>query len=498
MTRHLAVLACALLLYCQAPGSSRAAEPPQPTGAPPDSKVWAAQAPAPDGTYAYKALLVRMVKEKRIDALQTHFEDRFARHRQGELPDYQLNRMLIMASRVELAQAGTFDAWVEAYPDSFIGPLARAYFNNHRAWKARGSKFARETRREEFQEMDRWLALVRRDVQLALHRNASCALCYATLIGMSMPHGLRKEAQEWFTRGMAIDPGSFAVPAAYFESLEPRWGGSTDQQEALIAKLRLAGSVVAADRLQAQAMGDAALRCCQASPTGGQDMLDAAQASLRIADTYGGRMARAKALDALGRHSESVEVYTSLVHDFNASQQTFEGRAYAYSRLGRWAEAMRDLRIAYEDFLSPWSFEMLVRLSAGNSGWPIRTDPEEAPRLCKEAALRGLPIAMTCLGGLHYFGKGGVSRNLAEARVWFRRAADAGDPQGMMDLAQMYLTGQGGEADRDQTIRLWLAAAEKGHAPARQKLDSELSTWERFRHLHWPALKERLLKRWGL
>jgi len=98
---------------------------------------------------------------------------------------------------------------------------------------------------------------------------------------------------------------------------------------------------------------------------------------------------------------------------------------------------------------------------------------------------------MTCLGGMHFFGTQGVARDAAQARQWFTRAAQAGDAQGMMDLAQMCANAQGGPPDRDAAIRWWLAAAKAGHPQAQARVDAELSAWERWRYVHWPALEQR-------
>jgi TPR repeat protein len=465
---------------------------PAPTGATLSSKEWAAQAPAVQGMYAYRHKLRQMVKEKQIEVLQTHFEGQIALYKQGRLSDTAIGNLFDMASSADLADAGVFDTWVQTYPKSFIGPLVRAYFEMELAWQARGIKFSRETLPSEFEEMHRWLPLVRRDVQMALNLEPQCSLCYAMLIRLSMHYSLRKEAKDWFTQGLAADPKSLAVPWTYHYSLEPKWGGSLDQQDALISKLRLVGHSRAVDMLQASTLAEKARNCCGKPRIEGAAQLAAAQASLNVSDNYLAQYSKGTALRDLKRWQESIDVLTALIHNYDADRFAFENRAYAYQQLGRWPEALRDLRIAYDDFRSPWAFEMLVKLSAGNSGWAIRTSPSDAPEICKEAALQDMPIAMTCLGGLHYFGMAGVPKDLSQARLWFQRAADAGDTQGMMDLAQMLVTSQGGPADREKAIQLWTSAAAKGHTQAQSKIDNELSLMERVQYVHWPALLKKI------
>lgn len=463
--------------------------PAPPSGPTFSSKELAAQAPPVGGMYAYRLKLVQFVKEKRLDVLHRHFEEQVGAYQHGSLFDTQLNRMFIMVSEVDEADAGLFDEWTESQPKSHIGPLARGYFSLHRAWQGRGNKFARETKSSEFDEMNRWLPRARSDAQLALRREPRCALCYALLIRLSMPMGLHKEALGWFNQGLAADRESIAVPLNYYYALASRWGGSQDQQEALADKLKLGGHEHAARRLQAELVADQIDRSNWRHSEHATQGLADARTSLALADNYDARFAQAYALQYLGRHVEAVSEFTALIGEYTGNANLFETRAYSYSQLERWPEAIRDLRIAYDQYLSAWAFEALVKLSAGNSGWKFRTHPSDYQELCKEAALRGLPIAMTCLGGMYFFGIGGVPKDPTQARQWFRRAAEGGDSQGMMDFAQMSAAGQGGPVDRESAIRFWIAAAEKNHPQAQDKLDGELDFFERVRHVWWPSIE---------
>lgn len=50
---------------------------------------------------------------------------------------------------------------------------------------------------------------------------------------------------------------------------------------------------------------------------------------------------------------------------------------------------------------------------------------------------------------------------------------------------------QGGNVDRDQAIRLWLAAAQKNHHPAQGQIDSKLGFIEKTRYIYWPEMVSR-------
>ena len=60
--------------------------------------------------------------------------------------------------------------------------------------------------------------------------------------------------------------------------------------------------------------------------------------------------------------------------------------------------------------------------------------------------------------------------DLGEARNQFQIAADLGSALGFDGLAEFYMWGRGVEADREKAFALWVEAAERGYAPAEQKL----------------------------
>ncbi len=54
----------------------------------------------------------------------------------------------------------------------------------------------------------------------------------------------------------------------------------------------------------------------------------------------------------------------------------------------------------------------------------------------------------------------------AQAVALYRRAADGGDPAGMVGLAGMYVAGEGVERDQEAALALYRGAAEQGYGPA--------------------------------
>lgn len=78
------------------------------------------------------------------------------------------------------------------------------------------------------------------------------------------------------------------------------------------------------------------------------------------------------------------------------------------------------------------------------------------------AANLGLPAAQLKLAGLYETAENGVRRDPGEARMWARRAAEAGAPQGMHAYGMYLFDGVGGAKNRPEALSWLLKAAERG------------------------------------
>jgi localization factor PodJL len=80
----------------------------------------------------------------------------------------------------------------------------------------------------------------------------------------------------------------------------------------------------------------------------------------------------------------------------------------------------------------------------------------------KTIAEGGHPPAQMFLARLYETGQAGVVQNLAEARRWTQRAADAGDPTAMHNLALYDFRGEGGPQDTAAAAQWFKKAAQRG------------------------------------
>ena len=78
------------------------------------------------------------------------------------------------------------------------------------------------------------------------------------------------------------------------------------------------------------------------------------------------------------------------------------------------------------------------------------------------AANLGLAAAQLKLADLNERGANGVPRNVTEARLWARRAAEGGDPRGMHAFGMYLFDGVGGVRNRPEALNWLLKAADRG------------------------------------
>lgn len=94
----------------------------------------------------------------RIDAHVAHVYQRFLNNEINEDAVYETLRVFTGTDAVQIA---SLDNWVNAHPDSGAALLVRAYYSKGKGWEARGRKYASQTHKSRFEEMERWFARVK-------------------------------------------------------------------------------------------------------------------------------------------------------------------------------------------------------------------------------------------------------------------------------------------------------------------------------------------------
>ena len=138
------------------------------------------------------------------------------------------------------------------------------------------------------------------------------------------------------------------------------------------------------------------------------------------------------------------------------------GRAYAANR--QLPEAMGAWRKAADKGSTSAMVELGVLLGTGNG---VVKDPAEAHKLLERAAQAGNPRGVTNLAALS--GSGAPS-DPVKARALLSKAAETNSPEAQYQLGLMAADGVGGPKDDVAARALFEKAAEQGHAGALERL----------------------------
>jgi tetratricopeptide (TPR) repeat protein len=126
--------------------------------------------------------------------------------------------------------------WVAATPDAYQPYMARARFLHRMAWQARGTKWASETSREQFEQMNAYFALASKDLDVVLRKKPELMVAYSQLIGMMSTAAEHEKMLQVMQVAIGLNPATYHVRLTYLNALTPRWGGSYELMKAFVEK----------------------------------------------------------------------------------------------------------------------------------------------------------------------------------------------------------------------------------------------------------------------
>lgn len=126
-----------------------------------------------------------------------------------------------------------------------------------------------------------------------------------------------------------------------------------------------------------------------------------------------------------------------------------------------YAQALKDYEMAAQknDPLGTYNLALMYFYGKGTA-----VDYAKARELFLAAADK-IPDAMSQLGEIYFMGLG-VPRDEKQALSWYKKAADAGDPQALYELGLMSETGVSTTLDFAQAVKYYQAAADKNNEKA--------------------------------
>jgi hypothetical protein len=174
------------------------------------------------------------LKSGNYDAVEPYYAGVQRDYELGKLSDQQLYAAFRKLYEDDISNARYFDQWVRSYPKSYSARVARGAYYYRMAWAARGVAFIAKTPPERLARMENYVNRALPDLQDSLTMTAKPYLSTLYLVNVKMLDGTAQERRGWFDRGTMIDPNNTLLRVRYMVSLQPRWGGSLENMQALL------------------------------------------------------------------------------------------------------------------------------------------------------------------------------------------------------------------------------------------------------------------------
>jgi len=121
------------------------------------------------------------------------------------------------------------DRWIIQSPNNAFAYLARANYFYHLAWKYRGSRYAQNTKKNQFNSMESQFKNSEKDIIKALELNPKNIFGYYLGMSIAAVNGNSQLSDEYLEKGLRNNPFSFELRERLLYFKVPKWGGSVQE-----------------------------------------------------------------------------------------------------------------------------------------------------------------------------------------------------------------------------------------------------------------------------
>jgi tetratricopeptide (TPR) repeat protein len=194
-------------------------------------------APAAADAFADPVALLRAGRFAELDARMSAVQ---ADWRRGRIDDLALLAAFRPFGDEDPALAAQYDAWVKAFPKSYVARLTQGEYEVHVGREARGGELAASTPSSRFEAMDAANTRATQALRASLALDERPLLSYSLLIDMTRHHGDEDYARSLLDAGLRLDPHGYILRLRYMTTLQTRWGGSVRAMQSFLAECRSA------------------------------------------------------------------------------------------------------------------------------------------------------------------------------------------------------------------------------------------------------------------
>jgi tetratricopeptide (TPR) repeat protein len=183
--------------------------------------------------------LLALLRDKKYQALQDTLNDRHTRMLTGEFGDRALHTLTNFADGADPALEPLFDEWVRGSQGSFMALLVRGKYHEAVGWKKRGTRFSNETSQDQTDAMGESFKRAWADLVASSKMQPRSVLPYAELMQIASTMGNSNDVTDLLAQANIVAPQNFVARLMAVRRLSPRWGGSFEAIDKILAQARL-------------------------------------------------------------------------------------------------------------------------------------------------------------------------------------------------------------------------------------------------------------------
>ena len=177
--------------------------------------------------------VIALVQQRDYAALEQLLSRKQQRYEQDPATEEELEKAFRAFRYLGPDAETVLKEWSQQLPRSYAAHTARGIYYLWRGVEARGTAFARETPAEQMQAMTALLDHAAAELEGSPALTAKPYISHLSFITLSRYLGERELGEQHYKQALAIAPQSLSLRQARMTMLEPRWGGSYRQMEAL-------------------------------------------------------------------------------------------------------------------------------------------------------------------------------------------------------------------------------------------------------------------------
>lgn len=165
--------------------------------------------------------MIRLLRQGDYDALEAKLTEFQVRFESGQGSEWDGDDHFEAFETSALDIEAHLNNWVDRYPESYVAPMARALYLNHRAAMIAAYLYPNDASTAVAQQVEQFRDSAVADLARALARNRKFSIAYAAWMRIAYDRGDGATVEGVFADGITEVPQSSAIHAAYLRSINP-------------------------------------------------------------------------------------------------------------------------------------------------------------------------------------------------------------------------------------------------------------------------------------